>query len=214
MQHSSLSRLAGFLYVSVIVLALVNGFVLEPRIAALSAQAVAPGGGYAALVRLSMMIQIIMYVAVIGLGLSLGIFLEPLSPGLARGASALRVVEGALGGLFAFVSGFSALYGSGLPGPGPLAFVAELCGQGLYLLMLFMGIAGLIFFALFLRSRALPRFLSIWGLVTYGSMLLVSLGMLALPALVGPYAMIPMVPGSLFELTVGLWLLFKGAKLS
>jgi hypothetical protein len=79
------------------------------------------------------------------------------------------------------------------------------------ILFVLMGIGALIFIYLFRVCRAIPRWLTLWGMFTYISMILFGAIKLIDPAL-GAKIMFVMYPGALFELTIGLWLIFMGSK--
>ena len=72
--------------------------------------------------------------------------------------------------------------------------------------MLILGISGLILCYSFYKSKLVPRFLAVWGLVGYaiilcGSVLeVMGFGLLSIHA----------IPGGLWELFIGMWLIVKG----
>lgn len=75
-----------------------------------------------------------------------------------------------------------------------------------------MGFAGVITFYLFFKTRYIPRVWSVWGIVTYSSLILYPLAKLLIPDLPRE-VMFVMFPGALFELGVGLWLLTMGVNI-
>lgn len=77
---------------------------------------------------------------------------------------------------------------------------------------IFMGVAGLVTFYLFYGARWIPRVWSIWGLVTYASLIVYPMAKISVPDLPKGF-MVIMYPGALFELGVGFWLLFRGVNL-
>jgi len=76
-----------------------------------------------------------------------------------------------------------------------------------------MGVAGLITFYLFFKTRYIPRAWSVWGMVTYSSMIIYPLLKVLIPDL-PKEAMYIMFPGALFELLVGIWLMVNGIRIS
>lgn len=84
---------------------------------------------------------------------------------------------------------------------------------GLYIVLLLVGIGGTLFFYLFYKAYYIPKILSIWGIFTYLSMLVLSLAGFLLPDLPGMIEIILYGAGTLFELTIGFWLLLKGIKI-
>jgi hypothetical protein len=77
---------------------------------------------------------------------------------------------------------------------------------------IFMGVAGNLTFYLFYKHMSIPKAWCFWGFVTYSSMMLYTLVKLAIPDLPREVQLI-MLPGALFELTVGVWLVTKGITL-
>lgn len=75
-----------------------------------------------------------------------------------------------------------------------------------------MGFAGVITFYLFFKTRYIPRAWSVWGMITYTSLIVYPLAKLLIADLPRE-AMFVLFPGALFELGVGLWLLFKGINI-
>ncbi len=72
--------------------------------------------------------------------------------------------------------------------------------------MLSLGLASLFLCALLFRTRLIPRFLAVWGFAGYAIFMTG-----AIAEIFGlPIGVLLSVPGGLFELAVGLWLIFKG----
>jgi hypothetical protein len=72
--------------------------------------------------------------------------------------------------------------------------------------MIFVGIAGSILCYSFYSSKLVPRFLAVWGLVGYGTILCGS----GLEVLGFDLHLIHTIPGGLWELFIGVWLIAKG----
>jgi hypothetical protein len=72
--------------------------------------------------------------------------------------------------------------------------------------MIFVGLAGLMLCYAFYRTKLVPRFLAVWGLVGYA----VILGGSVLEVLGFDLRMIQTIPGGLWELSIGVWLIAKG----
>jgi len=69
-----------------------------------------------------------------------------------------------------------------------------------------LGFGSLFFCALLYRCRLVPRFLAAWGFVGYAICF-----MGAVVAIAGlPYGIMLSIPGGLFEITFGVWLIPKG----
>jgi hypothetical protein len=80
--------------------------------------------------------------------------------------------------------------------------------QGMAIHMWFYCIGGLLWYAMFFRSRYIPRVISLWGLVA----VVLALGAAASQLFgyaVPLWVSIPLAP---FELAIGFWLLLKGIK--
>lgn len=74
--------------------------------------------------------------------------------------------------------------------------------------MLALGLGSLPFCLLLFKQRFIPAWLALWGLVGYA---IFATG--ALLELLGlPYGITLSVPGGLFEIVFGIWLIFRGAK--
>ncbi|HSC69350.1 MAG TPA: DUF4386 domain-containing protein [Cellvibrio sp.] len=77
------------------------------------------------------------------------------------------------------------------------------------ILFVLMGVGALIFMYLFYVSKYFPRWLILWGLFTYGSMII--FGLVKIIVSSPPEQMkLLMYPGALFEFVFGCWLLVKG----
>lgn len=75
-----------------------------------------------------------------------------------------------------------------------------------------MGFAGVLTFYLFHKTRFIPRFWGVWGMITYTSLIVYPIAKMLIPDL-PKEVMYVMFPGALFELLVGLWLVIKGIKM-
>jgi hypothetical protein len=72
--------------------------------------------------------------------------------------------------------------------------------------MTFLGLAGLMLCYVFYRAKLVPRFVALWGLVGYATMLCGSV----LEVLGFDLRLIHTIPGGLWELFIGVWLIAKG----
>lgn len=72
--------------------------------------------------------------------------------------------------------------------------------------MIFVGLAGLILCYSFYKSKLVPQFVAVWGLVGYATILCGSV----LEVLGFDLHLIHTIPGGLWELFIGLWLIVKG----
>jgi hypothetical protein len=72
--------------------------------------------------------------------------------------------------------------------------------------MLFVGVAGVLLCHTFYRASLVPRAIALWGLVGY----VVHLGGAVGELLGFNLGLIPVIPGGLWELFIGVWLIVKG----
>ena len=82
--------------------------------------------------------------------------------------------------------------------------------NGLYIILALIGMGGTLFLYLFYKSSCIPAILSIWGMATYLSMLILSLINILVPEFPKIIELIVFGVGTLFELSIGFWLLIKG----
>jgi hypothetical protein len=80
-----------------------------------------------------------------------------------------------------------------------------LAGQ---LLGIFFGLGALVFFYLLVRSRLVPRFISVWGLIAAGSVL--AWNLLETAGVHVSFGMVLVLPIILNEVFLGIWLIVKG----
>jgi Domain of unknown function (DUF4386) len=76
--------------------------------------------------------------------------------------------------------------------------------------MITVGVAGLILCSMFYRTQLVPRFLALWGLIGYAILLLGSV----LQVIGFNLNSIQAIPGGLWELFIGVWLIAKGFSTS
>ena len=76
--------------------------------------------------------------------------------------------------------------------------------------MFFVGLAGMTLCYTLYRARLVPQFLAVWGLAGYA----IHLGGAALELLGFNTGLIPVIPGGLWELFMGVWLIAKGFNAS
>jgi len=76
--------------------------------------------------------------------------------------------------------------------------------------MIFVGLAGLLLCSTFYRANLVPRFIAIWGLVGYA----VHMSGSVMQVLGFDLALMHTIPGGLWELFIGVWLIAKGFKSS
>jgi hypothetical protein len=216
------ARIAGLVYIGVILLGIFSVSYIDTNI-------VVPENNTATFnnmmanelrFRISTLAEILMYLLVVLLSLSLYVILKPINKNLALLALLWRLGEAIIGGSVAIVSGFVPL----LLLNHDVAFEAEqlqsLVGlflglryTGLDAVLIFIGFGGTLFCYLFFKSKYIPRILSVWGILTYVSMLILAMTSILVPNLSETIKMAFYAPGGLFEIVIGLWLLLKGVNI-
>lgn len=78
------------------------------------------------------------------------------------------------------------------------------------IVFVFLSLGTIVYCYLFFKSRYIPAWLSLFGLVSFSLLLVATLTDLVLPL---ENAMVFGVLAILFELMIGLWLMIKGVKL-
>ena len=133
---------------------------------------------------------------VIGIGVLMLPILRPHNEAIAAGYLGTRIFEGV--GLAIGVVSLIVLTGSAAIDANSVCYYVAEAG---------LGIGSLFFCALLFRTGLVPRFLAVWGFIGYacfaGGNLLELFGV-AGAGLVGA------IPGGLFELTFGIWLIARG----
>jgi hypothetical protein len=69
-----------------------------------------------------------------------------------------------------------------------------------------LGIAGLVLCYAFYRTKLIPRWIAVWGLVGYA---IIFCGMVS-EIMGSGLGLVSSIPGGLWEVFVGLWLIFRG----
>ena len=174
------------------------------------------------LFRISIATDLITFTGVVVLIWSLYVLLRPVDRNLALLAVLLRLVEVAihyvaiLGSVVALklLSGADYLQtfdGSQLHSLARLAVSAQ--GAGVNLGFVLLGLGSTVFAYLLLRSGYVPKALA--GLGIFASLLLATaaVSIIVFPAVARPFYLPAMAPMGIYEITLGFWLLIKGANL-
>jgi hypothetical protein len=221
--HEGAPRLLGAMFVVVALLSLLSGQLLSP----LSYSFAGPSGDVSetlvafsenpTMVRMSMTGFLVEAVAIVLLAVLLYATLRDQNKILARWAFGLWLIE-AVGVVLRQLSAFSllrtgqAFVEAGAPGPsyfqalGSLYY--DLMHFGYDVQMVFYCVGGIVFYTLFLRSRYVPKVVSIWGIVVAALALVGELFAL-LGFDVPLYVYLPILP---FELFIGMWLMITGIR--
>jgi hypothetical protein len=219
--HQFYARLAGAAYLLIIIIALLaTGFA--------DAQLVIPGDDAATvknimandfLFRISVVGILIMYAIVVILAWALYILLKTAHKNLALLGLMLRTSEAVLGAATVLISFFVLSLVNDYTNKFETEQLQALVGlflsvrtAGLDIVLIFVGLGGMLFCYLFYTSRAIPRLLAAWGILTYLSMLLLGTISILFPGHPIWIESVSYSSGGLFELVIGIWLLIFGVK--
>ncbi len=166
------------------------------------------------------LIGLIEGIATVGIAVALYPILKWQHPALALGYAGMRIAELAvaavgfgLGGLLLVTLSATAANGANSEMLGTL--LVALRPWTLMLVYVYTSIGGLMLSYMLLRTRLVPRGLSVLGLIGYTALLLASvLDMLGLIDLVAGPGLVWLVPGGLFELLLPIWLFARGFNLT
>lgn len=216
------ARIAGLAYIVVIMLGIFSVNFIESNL-------VQPGASAATvnnilenefLFRIGIVCEIIMFMLVVLLSVSLYAVLKTVDNNLAMLAMLWRIGEAITGSGVTVLSGLIPLLllnQESAFAPQHLHALFEIFlstrTAGLDVVLIFIGMGGTLFCYLFYRSKYIPRILSTWGIFTYFSMLILAITSILVPDLSEATKMVFYAPGGLFELIIGLWLLFKSVNL-
>ena len=215
------ARLAGLSYIIFTVAGLVKNFLLDTRLSNIGATELTTIFENEMHFRLGVLAETIMFLGVVMASVSFYVVLKPVSKQLAQTALCLRLVEIIIGGIAVVISmAMLALSNKtylvemfDLQQIRTLVAVSSSFRMPAYeYSWISMGLAGVITFYLFFKSRYIPRAWSVWGIITYMSLILYPLAKLLIADLPRE-VMFVLFPGALFELGVGIWLLIVGIKI-
>lgn len=219
------SRVSGWLYLAIIVIALISASGVDARlfVDGNNLQTAKNILENEVLFRLGVVAVVVMYACVVALSGTLYLVLRHVDEKLALLGMLFRASEGVIGAGVTLLNLFYLAVLNGKSGVGGLAQVKvePLTGllmaarnSSLDVVLLFVGIGGSLFCYLFFTSRFVPKGLAAWGVFTYISMLLLSLVSLAYPQHPVWLDMVFYGAGTLFEVAFGVWLALKGVNLT
>ena len=217
------ARFAGLAYLLIIVTSLSAVILIEQRL-------VVPGDvvatisnilGNEFLYRFGTAYDLVMFASVVALSVALHVVLRTVSRGLALLALLWRLGE-AFAGVITVLAGL--IIGQLLSGgahstaleTGQVRALVELLlgvrSAGLDILTVFLCLGTIVFCYLFFRSRYIPRALSVWGMLAFLLMLVVTFVGILVPSFPSMIQTISVIPVALFEVAIGLWLLIRGVS--
>ena len=220
-QHT-VARFAGFLYLLQMTTGVFGFYAKEKLIVSGNAARTAENiVAFERLFRISIVADLITALVVVVLLWALYVILKPVNANVALLAAFLRLAENSIAAA-GVINSFAVL--RLLDGTSYLrVFEREqlqvlarvfLGGQpaGLSIAFVFLGSGSAVFSYLWLKSRYIPRALAAWGI--FSSLLLATAGLVIMvfPEARGVVGMAYMAPMGLYEVGLGLWLLFKGIR--
>ena len=208
------AKISGFMFLLIILSSLLALLILDPKIKTI--RDIIENDIY---FRLDTAYTLFMYICVIILATYLYRTLKHINKTLASLAWVLRLAEGILGGVKVLCYLIVLLLINGenhiqIFGEEQLLYYAELFRNAYWemtvIIFSFLGLGSIAFFILFLKSRYIPKAISIWGICSYALVLIGSF----ISIIFGNDAF--MILGSqtiIFEIFIGAWLFFKGVNI-
>jgi hypothetical protein len=215
-QHKA-ARVAGFMFLFILTAILLNSIVFSKLIVVGNILATADNMmSNALLFRVGIANELILSISAVVLALALYVTLKPVNKNFALLALYLKLAEGILSGVIALLNfiALQMLNGDAYSTVNMPEQLQALVGSflnmhdAIYSIpMVFLGPNLVIFSYLFFKSNYIPRVLAGFGILSYTLVFIYALGNILFPNLP---ALILAAPSILFELIIGLWLLFKG----
>jgi len=216
-------RVAGFMFLFSLMVPFLNWtFLLSKLIVAGNIMATANNiVANQLLFRIGMTIELIMSAGLIVLALTLYIILKPVNKDLALLALLWKLVEATIAAAIVLVSFIALQFLNGdayvtVFTPEqlqvPVGFLLNEHTALYSIPMVFLGLDMMVFSYLFFKSKYIPRILAIFGILSFALIFIHALMYILAPE----YATMPInqvifwAPSGLFEIIIGLWLLFKG----
>lgn len=208
------ARIAGFMYLLVILSSLLALAILDPKIKSITD--IIENEIY---FRLDIAYTLFMYIGVLILNAYLYRTLKHTGKALASVGWSLRLAEGILGGvkvlcLLIVILLLKGENHSQIFGVEELHAMAEVFRNAYWemttVIFAFLGLGSIAYFILFLRSKYIPKAISIWGICSYT---LVTIGSFISIIFDNNAFMILGSQTIIFEIFIGAWLLFKGINI-
>ena len=222
--QATIVRLAGLTYIIIIVIGVLNSIFIDSKLIVYEDITLTINNllSNEFLFRFGSASVLILYVLVIILSVLLYVILKNVNKNLALLAMVFRIGEALLGittVLISFIvlnllnNQFNAASIENTQVNVLIAALLDTRNTGLYMVLLLVGLGGTLFFYLFYKSFYIPRILSIWGMFTYLSMLILSIISILFPESPDQLEIVLYGLGTLFELIIGFWLLNKGVNI-
>ena len=165
------------------------------------------------------LLELVNGLAVVGIGVLMFPILRPYSENMALGYLAFRIVEGVFGCLIvisplSLVTLSQAYLNVGAADASTYEVVgalsmAQRASVADLLIPVFLGLGGLLLYSILYRSRLVPRFVAVWGLIGAVLILVMNL-LLTFGAEIGDVGLLLALPIITNEIFLGIWLLVKG----
>ena len=218
---NTIVRIAGVTYILIIVIAVLNLIFIDSRLIDYKDITLTINNilSNEFLFRLGSAGTLILYAMVIILSVSLYLILKSVNKNLALLAMVFRLGEALMGCTTVLISfivlgllnnRFNAVSIESAQLKILVAALLNARAAGLYIVLILIGLGGTLFFYLFYKSSYIPGILSVWGIFTYLSMLIISIISILFPGRPVQIELVVYGLGTLFELTIGFWFLFKG----
>jgi hypothetical protein len=217
-EQRTYARIAGILFLGHFIIEALGDYpTILARRGETFAQTARYAGEHEAVWRVALLCVGLAWISIAVLAFALYVVLEPVHKRLAQLALILRLGGSFVGaGSLMFRVAKAQLY----PASAAAMFTTEQLGRlatvtqqganaGVYTAWIFMGLGATIFYALFLRSRYLPRALAGFGVFTSILLVAVPMGSFAYPQYQATLKAL-LLTGLLSELATALWLLIKG----
>lgn len=214
------ARIAGIAYLLIIFLGVVAVSLVDSRLV-VAGNPVATATNIAmneTLFRVGLVGVLLLYASVLVLAWALYVVLRPVNERVSLLALILRCAEGVLGcttAILSLVALVALRNRAASDGVDPTLFQAavgvllEARSAAMDVVLLFVGPGGAAFCYLLFVARLIPRALAVWGIITYTSMLALAVLSLLWPEHPVMIETVLYGAGTLFEVTIGLWLLVK-----
>jgi Domain of unknown function (DUF4386) len=214
------ARLAGFLYLTIIVTSILSLFLVEARLVvegdpAATTQRIATNQ---TLFRAGLVYDLVMFASVIALAWALFVMLRGVDRNRALLGLLWRMAEAVVGAVTVLLGVLVVLLVDGQDAAATLeptqlhALVHALLTAreiGFDVAVFFLSLGTIVYCSLLYRSRYVPRVLAGLGIVAFALMLAGTAVGLLLPQL-KELTMVSWAPGIVFEAAIGVWLLLKG----
>ena len=223
------ARVAGFIFLLIVIGWILNWIFVESKLTV-------AGNGTATvnnimdnelLFRIGITNELIFSICGLVLALALYIILKPVNKNLAMLALYWKLTETIIAAVIVLVTFIALQMLNGKAyltvfNPEQLQDIVGLFlnvrSTGATISMVFLGMNFILFFYLLFKSNYVPRLLAGFGILSYSLILVYSFANILVPqnatvlSMVNPISMIFFAPSILFEIVMGIWLLFKGIK--